>query len=258
MIARPDPELRDARGAETAPGAGRPWRLIAGGVAPAPPDPGLVEAALHLLAERFEQGLAVTDRSGHARFLNRAARAFIGRGLLRLEHGYLRGPTPEAGAALRRILAACAAGRGGATRLDGKGGTLLVAACAIPGAPEPAGAGAVLLRLIDPADAPLPDPDALRNQFGFTPAESDLALDILAGNDLAASARRRGITRNTARVHLRRLFEKSGTRRQAELMRLLLLWPQPLAQADDSPKIFARGSISSPNGGCTDTKIQRR
>jgi DNA-binding CsgD family transcriptional regulator len=256
VIARPDPDPRDTRAAETAPAPGRSWRLIAGGTAPATPNRRPVEAAFHLLAEHLEQGLAVTDRSGRAQFLNRTARAFVGRGLLRLERGCLRGPTPEAGAALRRILADCTADRGGATRLDGEGGTLLVAACAIPGASDPA--GAVLLRLIDPADAPLPDPDALRTQFGFTPAESALALDILAGNDLAASARRRGITRNTARVHLRRLFEKTGTRRQAELLRLLLLCPQPLAPAGDDSKIFALELISSPNGGCTQEKIRRR
>ncbi|MBY0398607.1 MAG: helix-turn-helix transcriptional regulator, partial [Thermoleophilia bacterium] len=71
----------------------------------------------------------------------------------------------------------------------------------------------------------------LQDQFGFTPAEAALAVDILAGNDLAASATRRRITRNTARVHLRHLFEKTGTRRQAELVRLLLLCPQPIADA---------------------------
>jgi DNA-binding CsgD family transcriptional regulator len=32
-------------------------------------------------------------------------------------------------------------------------------------------------------------------------------------------------------VHLRHLFEKTGTRRQAELVRLLLLCPQPIADA---------------------------
>jgi DNA-binding CsgD family transcriptional regulator len=243
VIAQPDQE---SRGAQTAvePGPRRPWRLVAGGDR-AVPDAVLAEAALHLLVEHGEQGLAVTDRSGRAHVLNRAARGFVGRGLLRLEQGCLRGATPEAGAALRRILAGCAAGRGGSARLDGEGGTLLVAASAIPAA---AGT-AVLLRLVDPAQAPLPDTAALRDQFGFTPAEAALALDILAGNDLATSAQRRGITRNTARAHLRHLFEKTGTRRQAELMRLLLLSPQPIADTARS-EIIPRGSISSPNGGC--------
>ena len=132
-------------------------------------------------------------------------------------------------------------------------GTLLVAASAIP----TAAGTAVLLRLVDPAQAPLPDTAALRDQFGFTPAEAALAVDILAGNDLATSAQRRGTTRNTARAHLRHLFEKTGTRRQAELMRLLLLSPQPIA-GTAGREIMSRGSISSPNGGCEYPIIQRR
>jgi DNA-binding CsgD family transcriptional regulator len=212
-------------------GPARAWRHQAGG-APTIPDPSLVEAALHLLAEHLEQGLAVTDRCGRVHFLNHAARAFIEQGLLRLEQGGLRGATPEDSAALRRIIARCTAGdRGGSLRLESAGGTLLVAACAIPGSLCPIAEGAVLLRLIDPAAPNLPDPGVLQDLFGFTPAEAALAVDILAGNDLAASATRRRITRNTARVHLRHLFEKTGTRRQAELMRLLLLCPQPIVGA---------------------------
>ncbi|ACB23418.1 helix-turn-helix transcriptional regulator [Methylobacterium radiotolerans] len=206
-----------------------PERRSQAGAAPAFPDPSLVEAALHLLAEHLEQGLAVTDRYGRAHFLNRAAQAFVARGLLCLEQGGLRGAAPEDSAALRRVIARCAAGhRGGSVRLEGAGGTLLVAASALPGT---VAEGAVLLRLTDPGTPRLPDPGVLQDQFGFTPAEAALAVDILAGNDLAASATRRRITRNTARVHLRHLFEKTGTRRQAELVRLLLLCPQPIADA---------------------------
>ncbi|MEE7448696.1 LuxR family transcriptional regulator [Methylobacterium radiotolerans] len=223
----------NTRGAENISeiGAAQERRSQAGG-APAFPDPSLVEAALHLLAEHLEQGLAVTDRYGRAHFLNRAARAFVARGLLCLEHGGLRGAAPADSAALRRVIARCAAGhRGGSVRLEGAGGTLLVAASALPGTLGPIAEGAVLLRLIDPGTPRLPDPGILQDQFGFTPAEAALAVDILAGNDLAASATHRGITRNTARVHLRHLFEKTGTRRQAELMRLLLLCPQPIEDA---------------------------
>ncbi|MCJ2048287.1 helix-turn-helix transcriptional regulator [Methylobacterium sp. J-070] len=258
MIAEPDPDPSGAR-ADAEPRSRRPWRIIAGGSAGAAPEPVPVESALRLLVEQFEQGLAVTDRSGRAHFLNRAARAFVDRGLLRLVHGCLRGSSPADGAALRRILSGCAAGRGVSARLEGEGGTLLVAACAIPPAPGPAAGGAVLLRLVDPAQARLPGPGALQDQFGFTPAEAALAVDILAGNDLAASALRRGVTRNTVRVHLRRLFEKTGTRRQAELMRLLLLSPQPIATAQGGyAKNFPRGTISRPNEGCGRSTIQRR
>jgi DNA-binding CsgD family transcriptional regulator len=236
----------------SAPKPVRAWRLIAGGSDRTAFDPVLVETALHLLIEHFEQGLAVTDRCGRVQFLNRAARAYLGRGLLRLEQGCLRGTKPADAAALRRIIADAAAGHGGSARLEGEGAPLLVAAGAVPG-------GAVLLRLVDPAAARLPTAAMLQEQFGFTPAEAALAVDILAGNDLAASAAHRRITRNTARVHLRHLFEKTGTRRQAELMRLLLLCPQPIAAAQSGgTEISAPGPLSRSNGGCGYKTIQRR
>ena len=184
-----------------------------------------VETALHRLIEHFEEGVAIIDRSGRTLFLNRAAQALIHRGQLRLRNGCLCSGSPEHGAAIGRLIARCAIGAGCSVRLAGETGTLLIAACAIPG-------NAVLLRVVDPDAAPLPDPAVLQDQFGFTPAEAAIATDILAGHDLAASAARRRVTLHTARAHLRRLFEKTGTRRQAELMRLLLLCPLPIPAAD--------------------------
>lgn len=193
------------------------------------------------LVEHLEQGVAVTDRSGRVQVLNRAAHALVRRGLLRLRNGYLSTGTPEHAAAFGRLVARCATGTGGSLRLAGEGGTLLIAACPIPG-------NGVLLRVIDPAAAPLPDPGVLQDLFGFTPAEAALATDILAGHDLAASAARRRITLHTARAHLRRLFEKTGTNRQAELMRLLLLCPLPIpatAEANPQPNRFSTQHCSN-------------
>ena len=61
-----------------------------------------VEAALCWLIDHFEQGIAVTDRSGRPFFLNGAAQALIRRDLLRLRNGCLCSATPEHGAALGR------------------------------------------------------------------------------------------------------------------------------------------------------------
>jgi DNA-binding CsgD family transcriptional regulator len=190
----------------------------------------VVDIALYALIENFEQGVAVVDKAGRAHFLNRAVHALIHAGFLRMEGGCLRGSAPGDRTVLRRAIDDCmATGGGRSTRLVSERGMVLVAACAIPAPAEPVAARTVLLRFTNPAVARLADGDVLRGQFGFTPAEAALAVDILAGHDLAASALRRGITPNTARVHLRRLFDKTGTHRQAELMRLLLLCPCPLA-----------------------------
>jgi DNA-binding CsgD family transcriptional regulator len=62
----------------------------------------------------------------------------------------------------------------------------------------------------------------LRRRFGLTIAESRLATEILKGDGRAAAARRRGISNATAKSHLSIIFEKTGTHRQAELIRLVL------------------------------------
>lgn len=189
----------------------------------------VVHLALHTLVENFEQGVAVVDRAGRPQFLNRAAHGLIAAGLLRLDGGFLCTATLFDGMTLQRFIAGCAAGRGSrSTRLVSENGTLLVAACVIDGSPGAAVACSVLLRFTDPAAARLVDRSVLQSQFGFTPSEAALAVDLLAGHDLASSASRRGTSANTARAHLRRIFEKTGTRRQAELMRLLLLCPQTI------------------------------
>ena len=62
----------------------------------------------------------------------------------------------------------------------------------------------------------------LRHRFGLTAAESKMAAEILKGEGRAAAARRSGISNATAKTHLSSIFEKTGTHRQAELIRLLL------------------------------------
>jgi DNA-binding CsgD family transcriptional regulator len=49
-----------------------------------------------------------------------------------------------------------------------------------------------------------------------------LASEILKGDGRVAAARRHGITPATAKTYLSSIFEKTGTHRQAELVRLLL------------------------------------
>ncbi|MCY1266728.1 hypothetical protein D9M68_161840 [compost metagenome] len=58
--------------------------------------------------------------------------------------------------------------------------------------------------------------------FNFTPAETALALELANGLSLEEAAENLGIMRNTARAHLRAIFSKTGVRRQAELVRVML------------------------------------
>jgi DNA-binding CsgD family transcriptional regulator len=62
----------------------------------------------------------------------------------------------------------------------------------------------------------------LRRRFDLTFTEAALAVEILKGDGRKAAARRCGISDATAKTHLANIFEKTGTHRQAELVRCLL------------------------------------
>lgn len=61
----------------------------------------------------------------------------------------------------------------------------------------------------------------LQERYGLTRAEAAFALEIVKGDGRIAAAKRRGITDSTAHSHLNSIFEKTGVRRQAELVRLM-------------------------------------
>lgn len=82
----------------------------------------------------------------------------------------------------------------------------------------------VLLLVDDPARvpmAPLAAQTLLARAFGLTGSEARLALQLGAGASLTEAAATLGITRNTARAHLRAVFGKTDVHRQVELVRLV-------------------------------------
>jgi DNA-binding CsgD family transcriptional regulator len=81
---------------------------------------------------------------------------------------------------------------------------------------------AAVIVVSDPEAAPEPAAETLRRLFGLTPAVARLAAALAAGRTLAEHAEEAGITQGTARWHLKELFARTGTSRQAELVRLLL------------------------------------
>jgi DNA-binding CsgD family transcriptional regulator len=79
-----------------------------------------------------------------------------------------------------------------------------------------------------PADTPL---QALRKMFGLSEREAEIALLISSGMRPATAAVRMGITLNTARTHLKHVFQKSGAASQAELVRIVIRHSQGIAGA---------------------------
>lgn len=83
----------------------------------------------------------------------------------------------------------------------------------------------VLLHIADPEMAATPCvTDALRLSFGLTPAEARLAVALLTSDgNLRDVASQLDLAHNTVRAQLARIFEKTGTRTQGGLVRLLSL-----------------------------------
>jgi len=59
--------------------------------------------------------------------------------------------------------------------------------------------------------------------YELTPAEVRLTRNLLDGDTLKESATKQGVAITTARSHLKAVFQKTGTSRQAELIRCILM-----------------------------------
>jgi DNA-binding CsgD family transcriptional regulator len=155
----------------------------------------------------------------------------------RAEGGALRARHPEETVALRRMVAAAVARSGPGQAADAA--EHLCLSRPLPARPPlivavlPLGAAgassiglppeaAALLLVTDPAQRP--DPPSLpllREAFGLTRAEAEVAARAGQGEEVARIAEALGITPGTTRLHLHRVFEKTGVHRQAELALVL-------------------------------------
>jgi DNA-binding CsgD family transcriptional regulator len=79
----------------------------------------------------------------------------------------------------------------------------------------------VMVIVIDPELSMAPPIEALKALYGLTEAEARLTSGLLHGERLEDYGAGAGISINTARTHLKSVFAKTDTDRQAELMRLL-------------------------------------
>jgi DNA-binding CsgD family transcriptional regulator len=75
----------------------------------------------------------------------------------------------------------------------------------------------------------IPSASLLNALFDLTPSEARLAMDLADGLTLADSAVRHAVTVKTARTYLERIFRKTGTRRQGQLVNMLKSVQPPLA-----------------------------
>lgn len=78
------------------------------------------------------------------------------------------------------------------------------------------------------------DASKLRRLYELTPAEARLAALLAQGSRLEEAAADLGVSLNTVRTHLKRIFSKTGTDRQAELVRLILSGPARIVMSRDT------------------------
>lgn len=81
---------------------------------------------------------------------------------------------------------------------------------------------AAVVLVTDPEAAIESSEEILKRLFGLTDREAQIAGLLVQGRDLRGICDDLSIRSNTARTHLRHLFEKLGVRRQSELVSLLL------------------------------------
>lgn len=179
----------------------------------------------------LDQGVILVDGACHVLFANPAAEAAFGAGNgLRLLNRVLRAESPVDTTVLQGLIYACSRdsidGSGGHLRVARSSGRPPLSLLVIPLRRKPSWIGkqrpAAIVFVSDPAIRHEPDTGQLQRLFGLTSAEAAFVVETLRGDGMQAVADRLGIKVGTARTHLHRVLSKTGTTRQADLVRLVL------------------------------------
>lgn len=188
----------------------------------------LTEAFWAGLADNRGEPASLVGEDGAVIRSNDALRALLGRDGLRIAGGRLRADDPADDARLQATIGravARASPAAGALRIARRSGraAYIVTAYPLPrtgrvlASCEPS----ALLTVVDPVAAPPSSTALWREAFDLTAREADMAASLMAGHSVESASAALGVAEPTARVHLRHLFAKTGTGRQAELVRLL-------------------------------------
>lgn len=87
---------------------------------------------------------------------------------------------------------------------------------------EDLSAARALMMIIDPEHEPEPPKMLVRRLFSLTNAEAEVALRVMRGGGLKSISEEMALSIATIKTHVHHIFDKTGTHRQAELVRLLL------------------------------------
>jgi len=179
--------------------------------------------------EHSRYGLFLLDDTGRVWHANGRAEGMLGDGITTI-NGELTAQHPETSRKLHKMIDAACVARVERPRVGGtlsvprkarRALSLIVTPLKHEAVPLAISGPTALVIVSDPEAGIMLPADGLKELFGLTPAEAAVALELLAGYDTKAVARRLGLSVHTVRVHLARIMSKTHTSRQAELMRLL-------------------------------------
>jgi DNA-binding CsgD family transcriptional regulator len=196
-----------------------------------PPSP-QATAGSHLSAassaavlDSLTHGVVITDRASRPLLVNRAAREIIAAADgLRIDSVGLGAVLARETGALRWIIAGVSSADGAARAMrvsrpaPRRALMVLVAPMRVA---EAADGQAAIVFVSDPEHTGSIPSAFLQQAYGLTPTEAAVAIEIARGEGLRSVVAKLGISRSTARTHLQRTFDKTGTRRQAKLAWLI-------------------------------------
>lgn len=179
-------------------------------------------------------GMVLLDGSGAVLFANRSAKALAAEIDSIAMSGRFDAAAPGNGRSMHdAVIAAVEAGLAGKEHVScaalprtTEERDVLVVACALDASDQgtsPSPAAVVFIS--DPLRRQHVPGDILASLFGLTPAESQVAVHLAQGNRLEEIAIRLRVSQTTIAYHMRNLYQKTGTNRQADLIALILSGP---------------------------------
>lgn len=192
------------------------------------------------LLDCLDTAVFLVDEELRLLHANAAAGALLVRGsALRLLNGRLMqqdsGSAPSLGRMVRAALAATPGPQ--SLCLERRGHPpLLLTAAPFPAPDAPPGQRPRAVVMARDPEAHQLSCDALRQLFGLTPAEAGVAQALAHGDALDEIAVDLTISLHTVKTHLQKLFRKTGTRRQGELVALLHAAPVAMPPEEESAR----------------------
>lgn len=205
-----------------------------------------VERRFHEVHAERDVGLSLLDRVDAGVLLLSTDGAIVhannsGRELLQESDGIraLRGRLAFASSAddslLCSLLALATRGRGGGRLSVARPPPRKPLSLSVVPLPGGFGRARIVVFVTDPGRGRITAGEALRAVYGLTPAEARLARRLASGEGLREAAEALAISRETARTYLKRVFAKTGTSRQVELLLLLTRDPEGVTSAAGVP-----------------------